>query len=937
MAKRGYEVELSVVVSDYVAGMEKASKATREVMSETQKLAAQGDAIQSVGRAALAVGALAAVGVGLAVAKFAEFDQQMSNVQAATHESAANMALLRDAALDAGASTVFSASESARAIEELAKAGLSTAEILGGALNGALSLAAASGIDVGQAAEIASKTLNQFNLAGSKTEHVADLLAAGAGKASGEVTDLGAALAQVGQVANGAGLTIEETTTALAAFASQGLLGSDAGTSFKTMLGALTPNTAKARDEMERLGISAFDAGGKFVGLEQFAGNLKQGLSGLTDEQRTASLEIMFGQDAIRAATALYNEGSVGIAEWSEKVNDSGYAAETAALRMDNLAGDVEKLGGAFDTALIKTGSAANDALRGLVQGVTGLVDAFGSAPQGVQSATLAIGALTAAVGLAGGAALIAVPKIAAFKIALETLGVSAVKTNAVMGTLKGTMAALPLIALGAWAANAAGGFLDSAREAMGLKVTVDSLIESMDKLGSKQSIDKLVGDDLNGIGALTDAGGFSDFLRGSQQAVDGAADFMFILKALNAEANLTTNQLGLADKAMAQLVGEGKTEQAAAMYEALADKTNGSKDALAKLNDLLPEYAAAQDGATTATEGATEEVDTFTAATDSAQQSVDDFVAALQGLGDTQLNLNDANRQVEQSVDDAAAALAEYKQGIIDTAIANGEGKDAAQAAADAAVAQGQALDITTEAGRKNQAALDAIAEAYKAKAAATVEDTGKQADAIPVIEAGRAAVVAAGEAAGLSKDQAAAYADSLGLIPDDVRTSITANWAEAIANANAVARAIRDIPGQRDVVINQVVQQTGRPQGEVGAAYPGMNGMMRSYANGGISEGFYQGRPGSLYKFAEPETGWEAFISGRPGQESRNRGLALEAYQRLGGQMPSQSSGPIYVQNPWTGEYMEGRMADTAGRVVGQFEKANQRTGRQGSTGVY
>ncbi|SFR76135.1 phage tail tape measure protein, TP901 family, core region [Agromyces sp. CF514] len=860
MPERVTKVTLDAVVSGYVQGMTQAAVATRNLDTAAGKLRAQQEAFTGIGKASMAVGALAAAGVGLAVAKFAEFDKQMSAVQAATHESAANMALLRDAALDAGAETVFSATESASAIEELAKAGLSTSEILGGALDGALSLAAASGMNVADAAEVAAKTLNQFNLAGSKTEHVADLLAAGAGKASGDVSDLGAALAQVGQVANGAGLTIEETTTALAAFASQGLLGSDAGTSFKTMLGALTPNTAKARDEMERLGISAFDAGGKFIGLENFAGQLKQGLSGLTDEQRSASLEIMFGSDAVRAATALYNEGSVGIADWSEKVNDSGYAAETAALRMDNLSGDIEKLGGAFDTALIKTGSAANDALRGLVQGVTSVVDAFGDAPQAVQTTALALGGLTAAVGLAGGAALIAVPKVAAFKASLEALGISAAKTNAAVANLKTGMTILAAVGVGAWAAEATGGFIDSAREALGLKETVDSLIGSLDELGAKTTVDNLIGDDLNGIGTLTDNGFFSDVTRGASEAVQGISNFMPIWKLLGSESQLTTAQLSLADDAMSKLVADGKPDEAAAMYEALAAKTNGSKDALGKLNDLLPEYSSAQDGAATATEDASEEVDTFTAATDSATQTVSDFVDALRGLGDTQLSLNDANRKVESSLDDFQASIEK----------------------------NGQTLDITTEAGRENSAALDAIAESYKTAAAATVEQTGKQEDAIPVIQAGRDAIVKAGMAAGLSAEQANAYADQLDLIPGDVETLYKSNAAQAIAEANAVARAINSIPGYRDIVINQVVQETGRPRGEVGAAYPGnANGGMYSYADGGFGEGFYSGRAGALYKFAEPEVGWEAFISGKPGKEAQNRGYALEAYKRLGGEM--------------------------------------------------
>src|SRR5690606_31556125 len=113
----------------------------------------------------------------MAVSKFAEFDQQMSYVQAATHETAGNMDLLRQAALDAGASTVFSATEAAQAVEELSKAGISTADILAGGLTGSMDLAAAGGLGVARAAEISATALQQFGLEGSQASHVADVLA----------------------------------------------------------------------------------------------------------------------------------------------------------------------------------------------------------------------------------------------------------------------------------------------------------------------------------------------------------------------------------------------------------------------------------------------------------------------------------------------------------------------------------------------------------------------------------------------------------------------------------------------------------------------------------------------------------------------------------------------------------------------------------------
>ncbi|KQQ66110.1 phage tail tape measure protein [Microbacterium sp. Leaf320] len=429
MPERIVRVKLSASIAEYKKAMQEAQDATKktseDVDSAADKVKAYKDAFNAVGAAGVAMGAVLAAGFGAAVTASMNFDAAMSNVQAATHESASGMETLRQAALDAGESTVFSATEAANAIEELSKAGVSTADILGGGLTGALDLAAAGGIGVAEAAGIAATALQQFNLDGSDMAHVADLLAAGSGKAMGDVTDLSQALNQAALVAKQTGLSIEETTAGLSAFAAAGLLGSDAGTSFKSMLQALNPNSAAAAELMKKYNLEAYDAQGNFIGLSEYAGKLKTGLSGLSTEQQNATLKTIFGSDAVRAATVLYQQGAEGIDEWTAAVDDQGYAAETAALRLDNLKGDIEALGGAFETALIDTGSTANDTLRTMAQALTGLVGLYNDLPGPVQASVMAVGGATAAIGLSGGAALLAVPKYLELKNTVENAGMS--------------------------------------------------------------------------------------------------------------------------------------------------------------------------------------------------------------------------------------------------------------------------------------------------------------------------------------------------------------------------------------------------------------------------------------------------------------------------------------------------------------------------------
>ena len=392
MTERAVVLRLRAEISDFKKKMAEAAKATEDATKSLDGYVKRNSAsIDDVSNKLGLVGA-AMVGVAaIAVKKFADFDQAMSNVKATGDDARDSIDALRQAAIDAGAKTVFSATESAEAIENLAKAGVSAADILGGGLAGSLDLAAAGSIDVATAADIAATAMTQFKLKGTDVTHISDLLAAGAGKAQGGVEDLGMALKQSGLVASQTGLSIEETTGGLAAFASAGLLGSDAGTSFKSMLQRLTPQSKEAQKAMDELGISAYDGQGQFIGLAKFAGNLQSALKDLTPEQRNSTLATIFGSDAVRAASVLYEDGAAGIQKWIDAVDDQGYAAEVAATRLDNLRGDWEQFSGSLDTAFINLGEGADGPLRGLVQHATDIVNAFSELPDSAQNATLAI------------------------------------------------------------------------------------------------------------------------------------------------------------------------------------------------------------------------------------------------------------------------------------------------------------------------------------------------------------------------------------------------------------------------------------------------------------------------------------------------------------------------------------------------------------------
>lgn len=330
--------------------------------------------------AGAAVGAAAAVGgVGIAAVRAStDFNKAMSGVAAVANATEADLQRLRTAALDAGADTAFSATQAADALAELARAGVSVNDILSGGLNGTLALAAAGQLDLAQAATITAQALNVFDLAGDQTTRVADVLAAGANKSAADVGQLGDALRQGGLVADQLGLSVEDTVGVLSLFADNALIGSDAGTSFKTMLQRLVPQSEEQAKAMESLGLSFFDAQGNFVGIEETAGRLQNAFGGLTEEQRASEFATIFGSDAVRAATLLYEAGATGVAEYTAAVDDQGAASRAAATQLDNLAGDFEAFKGSVETALIGLGDFFDPLLRSVTQGSTEVVNSLG-------------------------------------------------------------------------------------------------------------------------------------------------------------------------------------------------------------------------------------------------------------------------------------------------------------------------------------------------------------------------------------------------------------------------------------------------------------------------------------------------------------------------------------------------------------------------------
>lgn len=778
-------IRLMADTASYEAAMTRAGSTAKTVASGMENTGRKSALIAS----GMTAAGLAVAAFGVAAVKMAaDFDQQMSTVQANTGATSAQMNQLRAAAIEAGASTVYSATDSADAINDLGKAGMSVTDILTGGLSGALNLAASDGMQVGEAAELMSTTLKQFNLEGSDAGKVADALAAGAGKAVGSAHDLGFALNQAGLMANSMGVSMTETVGTLSAFANAGMIGSDAGTSLKTMLQRLSNPTKEAQAQMDELGISAYDASGQFVGLENFAGQLKTSLGGLTQEQRNAALSVIFGSDAVRAANVLYSEGSEGIAGWTKVVSESGYAAEQATAKNNNLKGDLENLSGSMESLMISVGEGAQGPLRKMVQGLDTLVDAFAGLPSGVQQTLVVMASLAGVFG-------------AVHKAAGNLNGSTSTMANNI------GLAIDPIQRVKAALGSAQTAFQMFKASSMSASEQINAFGTSAGKAELKTAGFKAVGSSVMsllggpwGI-ALTVAGvALSAFIGHQQKAKEATEQLQSALESGSSISETIASayqKMNFAGADMTHWMGEAKIS--------LTDMTSaamGNKAATDKVNAALKEYgkqghsqmAVAQKmrdsikDEAKAYQEAKEQTKQKTAATKNAVDADGKSASAAKDAANANKELGSSASDASSQIDDLVNALFGLESGNLtaDQAVdqLNQKIGELSKTCEDNGVVfdqSGNLLDRFSEEGTKTKQALEDIASSAQNAAEKILkqgESTGFSSGEIErangVLQDARDAIIRQAEASGMSEQAANALADRWGLSSDSIKASI-------------------------------------------------------------------------------------------------------------------------------------------------------------------
>lgn len=342
----------------------------------------QGISTLAKGAAAALTAVSAALGAmaGYAVKVGSDFEAGMSEVAAISGATGDELDALTAKAKEMGASTKFSATESAEALKYMAMAGWDTQSMLDG-LPGIMNLAAASGEELGAVSDIVTDALTAFGLSASDAGHFADVLAKASSSSNTNVSMMGATFKYAAPLAGALGYSIEDCAQAIGLMANAGIKGEQAGTSFRAMLTRLASPTDDVAAAMSQLGISLTDAQGNMLPLSDVLGQLREGFAGLDEQQKAAMASTIAGQEAMSGLLAIVNAAPEDYEALAASIADADGAAQSMADTMqDNLQGQITILKSAVEGLGIEFYESIQEPLKDVVKTGIGYIGELSSA-----------------------------------------------------------------------------------------------------------------------------------------------------------------------------------------------------------------------------------------------------------------------------------------------------------------------------------------------------------------------------------------------------------------------------------------------------------------------------------------------------------------------------------------------------------------------------
>lgn len=327
-----------------------------------------GKAVTAVGNALKSV-TTSAVNAGMS------FENAMSSVAAISGATGSDFESLSKKAEQMGASTKYTATEAANAMEYMAMAGWKTEDMLSG-IDGIMNLAAASGVDLAQTSDIVTDALTAFGKQAKDSGEFADVLAAASANANTNVDLMGETFKYVGSVAGAMGYSIQDIALATGLMANSSIKGSAAGTALRATITRMVKPTEESSMAMSALGLSLTDANGNMKSFGEIMKDMRKGMQGMTEDEKASYAAMLGGQEAMSGLLAIANASDEDFNKLSDAINNAAGSAEKMAdIKMDNLQGDVTKLQSSLEGLAITAFQQVSDNFRGFVQNIKSAVD----------------------------------------------------------------------------------------------------------------------------------------------------------------------------------------------------------------------------------------------------------------------------------------------------------------------------------------------------------------------------------------------------------------------------------------------------------------------------------------------------------------------------------------------------------------------------------
>lgn len=325
----------------------------------------------------LQAGAVLGVSVGLAdtINTYKDFEAAMSQVQAISGSTQSDLTRLTTKAKEMGATTKFTAAESAEAFNYMAMAGWNAEQMMGG-IEGILNLAAASGEDLGTTSDIVTDALTAFGLKASDATHFSDVLAQASSSANTDVGMMGETFKYVASMAGSLSYSIEDVALMTGLMANSGIKSTQAGTALNSVLTRLATNSSGAADAIAALGVNFYDSAGNARPLGTVMGELREATKGMNQEQKSNLANTVAGMEAQKGLLAILNASEEDYNKLADAIsNADGASKRMSDTMMDNLSGDITLFQSAVDGLKISLGERmSNSWLRDIVQWLTAQV-----------------------------------------------------------------------------------------------------------------------------------------------------------------------------------------------------------------------------------------------------------------------------------------------------------------------------------------------------------------------------------------------------------------------------------------------------------------------------------------------------------------------------------------------------------------------------------